>query len=235
MSLIVILACLALQWFLSLSSSIYQVQWSGFYIQWMRHQFSKLMQGHGLFAVLILVFPPAIVASLIFTAVYHLTGFAGYSVLSLVLVWYCIDIVMLKQTSVSVEASALFLKSYHKIFGPMLWYFVFGPIGLVLYVVVGSLREQLPDQRYFLITQGVLDWVPVRVLGLTFALAGNFGTVFKLWMSELLKPVVGDCDQVTAFGDAALGADSDVMALIRRTLLIWLVLMALITIARWVG
>lgn len=235
MSLIVILACLALQWFLSLSSSVYQFQWSGFYIQWMRHQFSKLMQGHGLFAVLILVLPLVIIASLIFTAVYHLTGFAGYSVLSLALVWYCIDVVMLKQTTLSTNASDFFVKSYGKIFAPMLWYFVFGPIGLVLYVVVGSLCEQLPDQKYFVLTKGVLDWVPVRVLGLTFALAGNFGTVFKLWMTELLKPVADHTAQVTAFGEAALGSDSDAMALVRRTLLIWLVLMALITVGRWIG
>src|SRR3990167_392841 len=132
----------------------------------MRHQFSKLMQGHGLFAVLILLLPIVIVVSLIFTLVYHVLGHVGYLILSLLLLWYCIDVVILKQTAAtSTSTTDLFLKSYQKIFAPLLWYFVFGPAGLTLYVVVAILRAQLSDQPYFVITQGVLDWVPIRLLG----------------------------------------------------------------------
>lgn len=236
MSFIVILACLALQWFLSLSSATYEFHWAGHYIQWMRHQFSNLMQGHGIFAVLILVLPIVIVVSLVFTLVYHVLGHVGYLILSLLLLWYCMDVVMLKQTATtSISTTDLFLKSYQKIFAPLLWYFVFGPAGLALYVVVAVLRAQLSDQPYFVMTQGVLDWVPIRLVGLTFALAGNFGAVFKLWVPDLLRNISNNQNQVVAMGEAAMASDSDAMGLIQRTLLIWLVAMALITFGYWFG
>lgn len=234
MSFIVILACLSVQWFLSFSGAAYQFHWTGPYVQWMRHQFSKLMQGHGLFAVLVLVLPVVIVGSLLFTVVYHLLGHAGYLVLSLLLLWYCVDVLVLKPSAES-ASQGLFVKSYQKIFAPLVWYFVFGPVGLVFYVTVAHLCAQLPDQRYFTLTLGVLDWVPIRLLGLTFALAGNFGPVFKLWMSELLKGIPENQNQVTSLGETALASDPDVVGLIRRTLLIWIAIMAVITVARWVG
>lgn len=236
MSFIVILVCLAVQWFMGLSGAMYEFHWAGHYIQWMRQRFSKLMQGHGLFAVLVLVLPIVIVVSLIFTVVYHVLGHVGYLVLSLLLLWYCIDATGLKQTpAATASASDLFLKSYQKIFAPLLWYFIFGPVGLALYVVVAVLRAELSDQRYFVMTHGVLDWVPIRLVGLTFALAGNFGAVFKLWMSNLLSGVSDNQNQVVAFGESAMTSDPDAMSLIRRALLIWLVVMALITLGKWFG
>lgn len=236
MSFIVILVCLAVQWFMGLSGAMYEFHWAGHYIHWMRQRFSKLMQGHGIFAVLVLVLPIVIVVSLIFTLVYHTLGHVGYLVLSLLLLWYCIDVGILRQApGATVSATDLFLKSYQKIFAPLLWYFIFGPVGLTLYVVVAVLRVELSDQRYFVLTQGVLDWVPIRLVGLTFALAGNFGAVFKLWMSNLLSGVSDNQNQVVAFGESAMAPESDAMGLLRRTLLIWLVIMALITLGRWFG
>ena len=83
----------------------------------------------------------------------------------------------------------MFLKSYQKIFAPLAWYFIAGPIGLTLYVVVETLRAQLSTQKYFILVAGILDWVPVRLAGLTFALAGNFGAVFKDLMKEFFPGV----------------------------------------------
>lgn len=236
MSFIVILVCLAVQWFLNVSGVPYEFHWAGHYTAWMRKQFSALMQGHGMFAVLLLVLPIVIVASLVFTIVYHALGHIGYLVLSLLLLWYCMDVVMLKQTSTkSLSIADLFLKSYQKIFALLFWYFVFGPVGLILYLIVALFRIQLSDQKYFVITQGVLDWVPIRLVGLTFALAGNFGAVFKVWMKELFQNVSDNQNQVVTFGESALASDPDVVSFIRRVLLIWLVIMALVTIGSWIG
>src|SRR3990167_35495 len=117
MSFIVILACLSAQWFLNLSSAMYELHWAGKYIAWMRHQFTKLMQGHAIFGLLLLVLPIVIVVSLIFTLVYHLLGHVGYLILSLLLLWYCTDIAVLRQLpAATTTTSDLFLKSYQKIF-----------------------------------------------------------------------------------------------------------------------
>ena len=160
-------------------------------------------------------------------------GHVGYLVLSLLLLWYCTDIVVLKKANSTQSSSDIFLTTYQKLFAPLSWYFVFGPVGLTLYFVVATLRAQLPDQKYFVLTLGVLDWVPIRLLGLTFALAGNFGAVFKVWMKELFQKVSDNQNQVVTFGEAALAVDSDAVSLVRRALLIWLVVMALMTVVRW--
>lgn len=236
MSFIVIVACLAVQWFLNLNGAAFQFEWAGKYSQWMmRQKFASLAQGHGFFTVLLLALPMVIAVSLIFTIVYHILGHVGYLVLSLLLLWYSTDIVMLKKESAAQASTDLILKSYQKIFAPLFWYFVFGPVGLALYIIVATLREQLPDQQYFVLTHGVLDWVPIRLVGLTFALAGNFGAVFKVWMKDVFQNVSDNQNQVVTFGDSALAADSDAMSLVRRALLIWLVIMALITVGSWIG
>ena len=234
MPFIVILACIAVQWFLNLSSAAYQFQWAGGYVSWMRRKFSALAQGHALFGVLLLVLPVVIAASLIFTIVYHLLGHVGYLVLSLVLLWYCIDATILKQ-SPAASTSDLFVQSYQKLFAPLFWYFVFGPVGLVLYVTVATLRAYLPLEKFFGLTLGVLDWVPIRIVGLTFALAGNFGAVFKVWTKDVFQAVTDNQNQVTAYGEAALSTDSTTHSLVYRAVLIWLVIMALITVGHWFG
>ncbi|MCX7126225.1 MAG: hypothetical protein NTU49_10985, partial [Gammaproteobacteria bacterium] len=205
--------------------------WTEKYIQWMRARSVSLTQGHSLFVLLFLVLPIVIVVSLIFSLDYHFLGRIGYLILSLLLLWYCLDIRILKQAPAQQLSTAdIFLKSYQKVFSLLFWYFIFGPVGLVLYVVVAELHSQLPEQKYFILTQGVLDWLPIRVIGLSFALAGNFGTVFKEWMKMLLQGVAGNQNQVVILGESAMSVDSDAMSLIRRVLLIWLVVMALLAL-----
>lgn len=243
MSFLVIAACLAVQWFLKFNSAPYQQNWVLPYVGWMRKQFSKLTEGHGLFGVLILVLPMLIVASIVFTVVYHLLGHMGYSILSLALLWYCVDVSEIKN-AISTDLSLVFSSAYQKLFAPLFWYFIFGPVGLVLYVVVHSLcvyfvkagSEAAELQKYFVLTRGVLDWVPARLLGISFALAGNFGAVFKEWMSKLLQGIV-DFNFVAACGSAALSSQGteEAIALLQRTLLIWVVIMALIRAGVWIG
>ncbi|EKD45010.1 MAG: hypothetical protein ACD_70C00115G0001, partial [uncultured bacterium] len=87
---------------------------------------------------------------------------------------------------------------------------------------------------------GVLDWVPIRILGLTFALAGNFGAVFKPWLTLLPKGISTDQKSVVELGRAALTGESSVslqqvVALIIRVLVVWLVIIMLITLGFWLG
>ncbi len=235
MSFIVILACLAVQWFFNMTSLAFEYQWADKYVQWMNKQFKSLEKGHGLFTVAILVLPIVIAVSLVFTIVYHTLGHIGYLILSLLLLWYYVNITSLKPLLNPLSASDLLLQSYQKIFALLFWYFVFGPVGLALYIVVETLRTQLPDQKYFVLTHGVLDWVPIRLVGLSFALAGNFSAVFKVWMKDLFQPVTDNQDQILAYAQPALVIDPDAISLVRRALIIWLVVMALVTIGSWVG
>lgn len=245
MSFLVIAACVAVQWFLNFSATAYQYDWVTPYVLWMRKQFAKLTEGHGLFGLVILVLPILIVASILFTVVYHLLGHLGYSVLSLVLLWYCLDIAGIKTADAASELPVLFISAYQKIFALLFWYFIFGPVGLLLYVVIHDLRayfeKEIADapelQKYFVLTQSVLDWAPVRVLTLTFALGGDFAAVFKEWVSSLSRGVEPGYSLLTSCGVAAIRTKSsaEVVALLQRTLLIWLILIAITRIGVWIG
>jgi AmpE protein len=142
--------------------------------------------------------------------------------------------VILKKSPVSLS-TCLFLESYQKLFAPLFWYFIFGPVGLMLYIIVAALRVQLLMEKFVGLTLGVLDWLPIRVVGLTFALAGNFSAVFKLWRADLFQHVTDNQNQIVSYGEAALSVDSTIQGLLYRMLLIWLVIMALITVVHLFG
>src|SRR5437762_249413 len=117
MSFIVVVACLAVQWFLQFGSMAYQWNWAQQYVEWMRQHTDALTKGHALFTVVLLLLPVVIVASLIFTLMYHLFGYVGYLVLSFALLWYCIDVVSLKQAPTETATAAdLFFYYYQKVF-----------------------------------------------------------------------------------------------------------------------
>ena|SRR3990167_632388 len=235
MSFIVIVLCLSVQWFLTLTVPR-NYPWSDIYLNWMRKHFFSITHDHRLFSFLFLVLPPVIIGSFIFTIIYHLFGHLGYSVLSLVLLWYCVDIMFLKQTSATQTSSSdLFLKSYQNIFAFLFWYFLFGPGGLIVYVVIAALSKHVIHQKYFVIAQGILDWIPVRLVGLSFALAGNFSVAFKEWMRTLFHGITDCQNQVVVLGKLAMSEEAGAGALIRRALIIWVVVMGLFALGGVIG
>lgn len=242
MLFIVVLICLAVQWFLQFGSAGYQYCWEVQYFQWMRSRCEALTKGHALFTAILLVLPVVVIASLLFTLVYHVLGHVGYLVLSLALLWYCTDLTAFKKLPADATSTNLFIQSYQKLFAPLFWYFVFGPVGLVLYVSVVALRKQTSDQRYFGLFLGVLDWVPARLFGLSFALVGNFGAVFKEWVKTLSQGIGDNYQPIIVCGEAVISADkknqdaqSIALALIQRSVLAWLAVMALMTVGGWMG
>lgn len=244
MAFVVIVFSFALQWFFNISSDPYQREWAPHYLAWLRKYFSGLMQGHGLFTLLICVLPILIVVSLLLTLLYHLFGHVGYLILSLMLFWYCIDITALRVSSRRAFSAEQFLiESYQKIFSPLFWYLVFGPIGLTLSVVITILEKEFLSESAFSLAVQVIDWLPVRALGLSFALVGNFGSVFKLWIKHLPRGLSDEQSEVLTLAQEALGggADnkslllSDVVNLLHRTILVWLIVIALVLISGWLS
>lgn len=241
MSFVVIAISFALQWFLKLSSVPYQKIWAPQYLKWMQKRFSGLMKGHGLFALLIVVLPILIIASLIFTLVYHVFGHFGYLIFCLALFWYCIDITELHAGEKStMSAENFLLHAYQKIFTPLLWFFVMGPIGLIFSVIVPLFQKTVAEQKYFVLTGQLINWVPARVLGLTFALAGHFSVVFKSWMKTALRGLSDEDATMLALAHDALGGHetlslAEVIGLLHRALLIWLIVIALLSVSGWIG
>lgn len=254
MALIIILLCIGVQRYLGWNSYSHQVSWLKRYVDWMTVRFSQVMQqGNGYIDVAILVVPILVVLAVVFTVVAHLLGDFAYFLLNALLLWYCLDARDIKKEPYDInQPEELLVISYKHVFAVIFWFAVFGPIGLALYSIVGELRSFLQREQEshqamsasVVKVQGVLDWVPIRLVGLSFALVGHFASVFKQWLAQALLGIKDNVYQVADWGMTAVRhASSDessdqadeVVQLIDRSLLVWLVCIALFTIGYWWG
>jgi membrane protein required for beta-lactamase induction len=155
-------------------------------------------------------------------------------------------------------------RCFEKMFVMFFWYLLAGPIGIMFAYICYQLREceEVPQNDNEVVTVRVLieilEWAPVRLLGMTLSLVGNFEACFdrlrKTWLdSEIesgqlvyeysicaldLEPLgEGDGEAniesepaLKTFREkAALEVDS-LQALMERSQIIWLCLIALFTI-----
>ncbi len=165
------------------------------------------------------------------------------------------------------------INSHRHVFGVMFWFMILpGPSGAVLYRLAGMLEqkwgaratEEYGDfgkfaQRVF----HYLDWIPVRLTAMSFAIAGDFEDAVYCWRSQAGTWMDPEQGVVLASGAGALGVrlgetlhhhgtvsfrpeiglgdDADVntmtsaVGLIWRSLVIWMLILALMTVARWFG
>ncbi len=250
MTLIVILICLGVQRFLKFGSYSHQLKWVDPYFNWMSTKFEQVTKGHGFIATAILVLPVLIFVAIIFALVFNLLGTMGHAVLSIVFVWYCMDgRDARKEPYENLTLQDFFITSYRNLFGVLFWYGLFGPVGLALYFVVSKLQavvmhkpvdEEASDvslQHCLNKTMGILDWVPVRLLGLSYALVGHFGLVFKAWMHKLFHGVTNTQELVAEWGMVAMqnGAKTtevqltEGITMVDRCLIVWLIVIFLVT------
>ncbi|MDR0209068.1 MAG: regulatory signaling modulator protein AmpE [Pseudomonas putida] len=84
----------------------------------------------------------------------------------------------------------LLWQAYQSFFAVIFWYFLLGPGAALAYRLLAlsaensrqpALKERAEQLRH------ALDWLPVRVLALSFALVGNFVAVVRLMLHELLN------------------------------------------------
>jgi adenosylcobinamide-phosphate synthase len=168
------------------------------------------------------------------------------------------------------------LDAYRHVFGTLFWFLALpGPGGAVLYRLTSLLAEQWRGDvdtpmgiqlarfsRPIVQLLHWLDWIPVRLTALTFAVVGDFEDAVYCWRTQAKQwPSVHD-GILLASGAGALGcaiggtlttatgepefrqelgmgdaADADTMpsatGLAWRALLVWLVLLLLLTLAYW--
>ncbi len=151
-------------------------------------------------------------------------------------------------------------RSFEKMFVMFFWYMCTGALGILFSYISYQLRDshrerQLQKQVDFIsLVLQVLEWVPLRLLALTFSLAGNFVQCFEnvrnsFWHfsietsnADLLYGYAGcaasgmvvnsDAEE----GEEAVPQDSEsmeiqaILGLLERSQAIWLSVLALITI-----
>ena len=165
------------------------------------------------------------------------------------------------------------INSHRHVFGVIFWFLILpGPSGALLYRLAGILEQKwgsrsLQDYGDFgKFAQKIfhyIDWIPVRLTAMSFAIAGDFEDAVYCWRSQATTWMDPEQGVVLASGAGALGvrlgetlhhhgtvsfrpelglgdeADVNTMTsavgMIWRALVIWMIILALLTVARWVG
>jgi AmpE protein len=136
------------------------------------------------------------------------------------------------------------------IFAVVFWFVILGPVGAVLYRSIAMTQEwanlgTMGDSslaRYAKLCKDILDWIPVRLLALGFALMGNFMNTFNYWLRNFLTRPEENHDVLINTGlialeidhieakDAVVEENKLTLALIDRTTVLYLIVLALITL-----
>lgn len=258
MALTALLICLFVQRILHFDSYNRRYNWFTHYYDWMKARFSKSSSWSGLLGVLLLVLPALVIFILFSVFVYYAIGMIGYYILTLIVLWYCLDARPLTKETHHGTVQVLLEQSYEGIFPIIFWLLIFGVSGVVMYALVLSLRNHLEQEgqgdieknlyEMAVKVQGVLDWIPLRLLGITYALVGHFAPTFKIWYQNLFKGSIDQTrEQSARCGLVALNLEGQsdqnptdeqvtaIQSLINRSLFVWLVVIALFTIGMWVG
>ncbi|UBM24590.1 regulatory signaling modulator protein AmpE [Pseudomonas sp. p1(2021b)] len=84
----------------------------------------------------------------------------------------------------------LLWQAYQSFFAVIFWYFLLGPGAALAYrllaLCAGNSRQPALKERAEQLRHA-MDWLPVRVLALSFALVGNFVAVVRVMLHELLN------------------------------------------------
>ena len=156
---------------------------------------------------------------------------------------------------------AVMVQGHERVFGVLLWFFVLGPLGAVLYRLAAEfptqLRRQGGDIELFDIAlrfHGLLAWVPIRVVALLYGLAGSTDGALAGWrrvqQQDASNWVAHGWGLLAATGQGALQVEQDsehhrvtqgldetlteALGLISRTLIVLLAVLAAFTIGGWI-
>ncbi len=145
---------------------------------------------------------------------------------------------------------ALLVHASDRLFALIFWFVVLGPFGALLFRLASELRrdESGPRQQGYAASAddlyAILDWLPARLLALGFALAGSLTHALDAWRFPETMALHDNQSVLRHTGMAALQLPDDlgereaieaVLRLIRRTLYIWLTVLAMLTLAGWMG
>lgn len=150
----------------------------------------------------------------------------------------------------------VFVQANTRLFGVLFWFALLGPVGAVLYRITAVLQAHAAGRETggFGDTlerlMGILDWLPARLAAAGFALSGSFEDAAHAWReahrqgyefptgSETVLAVTGLGALAHRDPDAHEWTSEDVntsMGLVWRTLIVWVTVIALMTLAGWAG
>ena len=143
----------------------------------------------------------------------------------------------------------LLQQSNMRLFAVLFWFVVLGPEGALLYRLTCHTLLHSPSQTLSRAAQrleAVLSWIPVSLMALSFALAGDYENVSEGWRSKSKQNDLGASNYHTlikagigAIGDCEPGDEiaciQAMRSLLKRSLVIWLAVIAMLTLIGWMA
>jgi AmpE protein len=160
-------------------------------------------------------------------------------------------------SEIEVVEDAIFAQSNNRIFGVIFWFVVLGPVGAWIFRVSDLMRRRVvfrhqrgeeSDESILIAIEaiyGILKWIPARLAMLGYALSGSFDDAMNAWRGELAAegvPIdVRNDILVARVGKAAMtgyldepanssAAARNSMRIVHRTVFLWVIVIALLTI-----
>ncbi len=182
------------------------------------------------FYLVIFLVPIAIVAKLLylFFSIFFF-GLIGL-VFAVVVLFYCLGSFPTGEHGEGMEN--MVVQANHNIFSVLFWFMIFGPAGAVLYRVNNLLVSNNVAAEQF---QMILEWIPVRLEVVGYAIVSHFKVVMTCLAKYLFNGLNDNEQLLIEAAAASIDANvdnviQDVLKLIDRALLAWLVLIAIVVI-----
>ena len=153
-----------------------------------------------------------------------------------------------QQTS-DVTRAILFVAN-ERIFAVIFWFVIFGPAGSLLYRLTTNLSKQDSSSDSLVavavLFQAALTWLPARMLAMGYALTGHFDGALQAYRN---RPYESDLalENYDVLVNTGMGAlrdqeETDEISsiisarnLVMRSILIWIAVLALLTLGGWFG
>ncbi|WP_054113346.1 regulatory signaling modulator protein AmpE [Marinagarivorans algicola] len=109
-------------------------------------------------------------------------------------------------------------QGFERFFAVVFWFALFGPVGAICYrlchlwlqqVVPRSAHTNTKTHREFTRLIAIIEWPAVRVLGLTYAVTGNFTSCMHAWKQSNTKNISNQ-DVLLQSLEGALAVDHDI-------------------------
>jgi AmpE protein len=165
-----------------------------------------------------------------------------------------------RANEIDVVEDAIFVQANNRIFGVLFWFILLGPVGAWIFrvadmlrrrAVFESIRDYAANEHALSAIEtifGLLKWAPARLAMLGYMLTGNFDDARNGWRTYQGAParaIDRRNDELSAtVGKAAMtgvldepsnssAAAQNSMKLVTRTIFIWVIVLALLTIFGW--
>lgn len=249
MKLFVIVLCLLSERYLIHSLSTRRFNWFPSWFHKVSQRLSKPgATSHALLIMAAVMLPIVVLVWLAFYLFGNLLFGLPALLLNLFVLYYCLGpdnpfYPMRDQNSDAndeAQSGSYFSRVNGQLFAPIFWFVVCGAVGVLIYRLMTLLKDQEITRSVADKAVNLLDWVTARITLMMYMLAGNFNQVFSYYRQMFFSAPENNTMLLSSGGLMAAQTHGTETVSLSRTqnlvevaLVIYLVFIALFTLAAW--